>query len=91
MAGHVSLLLVYEANGGHPFTIARVEDRRMLLDAAQVAIIAAEHRAAELAVADCVLGEVERAEAGRLRKVLSLLVPELRFNEVARPAGAGVQ
>lgn len=78
MTGNVSLLLVYEPAGGRPFTVARVEDRCMLLNAAQLAILAAEQRAEELAAADCVLGEVERAEAGRLRKVLSLLVPELK-------------
>jgi hypothetical protein len=77
MTGNVSLLLVYEPNGGRPLTVARVDNRQMLLDAAQLAIIAAEKRAEELAAADRVLGEVERAEAGRLRKVLSLLVPEL--------------
>jgi len=71
-------LLVYEPAGGRPLTVARVADRRMLLDAAQQAILAAEQRADELATADRVLGEVERAEAGRLRRVLSLLVPELK-------------
>jgi hypothetical protein len=50
----------------------------MLVDAAHMAILAAEQRAAELAEADRVLGEVERAEAGRLRKVLTLLIPELK-------------
>ena len=81
MTGNVSLLLVYEPAGGRPLTVARVHDRRMLLDAAQIAIIAAEQRAEELAAADRVLGEVERAEAGRLRRVLSILVPELNAGE----------
>ena len=78
MAGSVSLLLVYEPSGGRPLTVARVADPRMLVDAAHMAILAAEQRAAELAEADRVLGEVERAEAGRLRKVLTLLIPELK-------------
>jgi hypothetical protein len=81
MTGSVSLLLVYEPAGGRALTVARVTDPRMLLDAAQVAILAAELRAEELTAADRVLGEVERAEAGRLRKVLSLLVPELKTRE----------
>lgn len=81
MPGNVSLLLVYEPAGGRPLTVARVHDRRMLLDAAQLAILAAEQRAEELAAADRVLGEVEQAEAVRLRKVLSLLVPELNSRE----------
>ena len=50
----------------------------MLVDAAQIAILAAEQRAEELVSADGLLGEVERAEAGRLRKVLSLLIPGLK-------------
>jgi hypothetical protein len=87
MTGNVSLLLVYEPAGGRPLTVARVSDSRMLVDAAQFAIVAAEQRAEELAAADGVLGEVERAEAGRLRKVLSLLVPELRIRESAYAAG----
>jgi len=87
MTGNVSLLLVYEPAGGRPLTVARVADRRMLLDAAQIAIVTAEQRAEELAAADSVLGEVERAEAGRLRKVLSLLVPELKATEPACVAG----
>ncbi len=88
MTGNVSLLLVYEPAGGRPLTVARVSDPRMLVDAAQVAIVAAERRAEELTEADRVLGEVEWAEAGRLRKVLSLLVPELKTREAALfPAG----
>jgi len=87
MTGNVSLLLVYEPAGGRPLTVVRVEDRRMLLDAAHLAILVAEQRAEELAAADRVLGEVERAEAGRLRRVLSLLVPELKATEAdALPA-----
>jgi hypothetical protein len=78
MTGRVSLLLVYEPAGGRPLTVARVDDRRILLDAAQRAISEAQQRAEELSSADCVLGEVERAEAGRLRTVLGLFVPELR-------------
>jgi len=81
MTGSISLLLVYEPAGGRPLTVARVADPRMLLEAAQIAILAAEQRAGEMAAADHVLGEVERAEAGRLRKVLSLLVPELKTRE----------
>ena len=82
MSGTVTLLLVYEPAGGRPLTVARVQDRRMLLDAAHLAILVAEQRAEELAAADRVLGEVERAEAGRLRRVLSLLVPDLRVHDV---------
>ncbi len=83
MNGNVSLLLVYEPVGGRPLTVARVADSRMLVDAARAAILAAEQRAEDLATADRVLGELERAEAGRLRKVLSLLVPELKATESA--------
>jgi hypothetical protein len=81
MSGNVTLLLVYESAGGRPLTVARVQDRRILLDAAHFAIMAADQRAEELAAADRVLGEVERAEAGRLRKVLTLLVPDLKVGE----------
>ncbi len=87
MTGNVSLLLVYEPTGGRPLTVARVDDRAMLRDAAQLAISAADKRAEDLAAADRVLGELERAEAARLRKVLGLLVPEFRVKDDAPVAG----
>jgi len=60
----------------------------MLVDVAEIAILAAEQKAEELAAADPVLGEVERAEAGRLRNVLNLLIPELKVREAC---ASGVQ
>ena len=88
MTGTVSVLVVYEPPGGRPLTVARVRDQRMLVDVAEIAILAAEQRAEELAAADPVLGEVERAEAGRLRNVLNLLIPELKAREAC---ASGVQ
>jgi hypothetical protein len=87
MTGTVSVLVVYEPPGGRPLTVARVRDHRVLLDVAELAIMAAEHKAEELASADPVFGEVERAEAGRLRNVLNLLIPELRAREASCTSG----
>jgi hypothetical protein len=81
----VSLLLVYEPAGGRPLTVARVDDRRTLVGAAQVAIVEAEARAELMGEADKILGEVEHAEALRLKTVLRLLVPEIRSDGTSRP------
>jgi len=77
----VSVLLVYETPGGSPLTIARVADSRVITDVANAAVRAIESRADALAEADVILGEVERAEAGKLKKILSLLVPDLKLRE----------
>lgn len=84
---NVELMLVYTPPGGRPLTVARLGDRQMLIAAAQAAVVEAELRAEELATADAVLGEVERAEASRLRHVLGVLLPEFRKQEPTVAAG----
>jgi len=55
-----------------------VGDRRLLIAVAEAAITEAIERATALAEADEVLGAVQHEEAERMRRVLTLLVPELR-------------
>jgi hypothetical protein len=81
MNANVALLLVYQPDGGRPLTVARVDDQRMVLDVARSAILYADERAQELASVDRILGQIEWSEAGRLRKVLGLLVPGLQVGE----------
>jgi hypothetical protein len=84
----VSILLVYETPGGSPLTIARVADTDLINRVAQAAIGTIESRAEALSETDRLLGELERAEAGRLRKILSLLIPGFKFQEQRDPSSA---
>jgi hypothetical protein len=72
---NVSLLLVYQPEGGRPLTVARVDNETLLRDAAHHALLEADDRAQQFGEVDRLLGEIERSEAGRLRRVLSLLIP----------------
>jgi len=75
------LAILYEPERGRPLTVARVGDRRLLIAAAQAAIAEAHERAIALGDADEFLGAVQREEAERVRRVLTMLVPELRTAE----------
>jgi hypothetical protein len=70
-------MLVYEpaSSRGSPVPLVRLEDPALALKVAQSAVAAAEARAVQLSRADEFLGEAERAEAYRLRRVLALLIP----------------
>jgi hypothetical protein len=78
---NIAVLLVYETPGGSPLTVARIADGRLIGEVARAAVCAVELRADALSDADSILGELERAEAGRLRRVLSLLIPGFLFDE----------
>ena len=77
---NIAVLLVYETPGGSPLTVARVADARLIGEVARAAVGAVELQADALSEADSMLGELERAEASRLRKVLSLLIPGFRLD-----------
>ena len=75
------LAILYEPERGRPLTVARVGDRRLLIAVAEAAIAEADDRAQTLGEADEFLGAVQREEAERVRRVLTILVPELRPSE----------
>jgi hypothetical protein len=75
------LAILYEPERGRPLTVARVGDRRLLIAVAEAAIAEADERALALGEADELLGAVQREEAERMRRVLTILVPELRVSE----------
>ena len=75
------LAILYEPERGRPLTVARVGDRRLLIAVAQAAIAEADERALSLSEADEFLGAVQREEAERVRRVLTILVPELTAGE----------
>jgi len=84
--GSIALVLVYEPCTPRrgPVPLVRVDDPGLALRVAECAIAAAEARAAELSHADEFLGEVEQAEAQRLRRVLALLIPGLAIERLTR-------
>ena len=77
----VSLMIVYEPLQGRPLTLARVEDRDVLLKAARTALSEMDRRADALAGVDDVLSIVQRGEADRLRRIFAMLLPEFDNHE----------
>jgi hypothetical protein len=77
----VHLYITLEPERGKPVTLARVEDRDLLVNAALSALQQAEHLAVEMGSQDKTLGELQRQEASRLRQALELVLPEIRAAE----------
>lgn len=71
----VILAILYAPEGQKPLSIARVYDRGLLSAAANRAICEAEAEADQLMDEDPTLGTLQREEANKLRRVLSLLLP----------------
>jgi hypothetical protein len=83
---NISLILVYEpaTSNGRPTPLAHTADPDLILAVAERAIGDAISRAESLSASDEILGELERAEADRLRTILATLIPELS-NRRERP------
>src|SRR5436305_12215192 len=79
-----SLQIIYEGDYGRPLTAAKIEDRQLLVQAAQTAIAEAFRQAKAVADLDKFLGEVQQEEATRLAKVLGMLIPELHGKPALR-------
>jgi len=72
---NVILAILYAPEGQKPLSIARIYDRSLLSAAAEKAIIEAERTATELMEDDPTLGALQREEANKLRRALSILLP----------------
>jgi len=81
---NAGLAILYEPEAGRPLTVARISDRRLLVEAAEAAIREAWDQASALQDADEVLGAFQHEEAERIRRVLHLLVPEVGAHEPRR-------
>jgi hypothetical protein len=92
-SGDIVLMLVYEppTTKRGPIPLVRVDNPDLALRVAQSAIADAEARASELSRADEFLGEAERAEAQRLRRVLALVNPWRGCDRAADTAGSPVE
>jgi hypothetical protein len=77
MSGDLTVVLLYEprAVGEGPVLLAHVNDPFVVEMAAKSVIRAAEERAAKLCALDELIGEAETAEAGRLKSLLTMLLP----------------
>jgi hypothetical protein len=73
----VTLAIVYEPKNGTPLRVAQIRNELLVLEAARLAIEEAESGAAAVSEQDHTLGGIQKAEAVRLREVLSLLLPKL--------------
>jgi hypothetical protein len=77
----VRLAILYEPNKGRPLLLASLADRQLLAAAARAALAEAELRCDILAEADEGLALVQREEVDRLRRVLSMFVPEAKIRQ----------
>lgn len=75
IAPDVHIELVHDPRR-HRAVIGWSADPALLAATAQTLIAEAEHRAEQFAGLDDVAAESERAEAGRLRRVLVLILPD---------------
>jgi hypothetical protein len=76
----VVLAIMYAPDGHRPLAIARVNDRRLLAEAAERAVYEAEVIATELMEGDRTLGALQLEEVNKLRRVLGLLLPQGKFS-----------
>jgi two-component sensor histidine kinase len=79
----ISIMLLYEppVAKGKPVPVARVANQDLIEAVARAAVQEAQARVESLTAADELLGEVEREEAFRLRRVLELLIPALKSSD----------
>jgi len=78
----VGLHITLESEQGDLVTIARINKRTLLLDAASEALAQAEQLAEQMAAEDVLLGELQRDEVTRLRLAFERMLPELRASAV---------
>jgi hypothetical protein len=79
MSGDLAVVLLFEPRSirNGPVVIGRVSDPSVVELAAKSIIRTAEVRAASIGSLDELVGEVESAEACRLRRLLTMLLPGL--------------
>jgi hypothetical protein len=70
----LSVFLVYQGPAGVPVTVARVDESDVVRHVAALAVQVADQRAASIAQADPMWGEIEKVEALRLRMVVNTLL-----------------
>jgi hypothetical protein len=74
-------ILYYPTGQENPLRVATVSDERLLAKVAEAAINEAASYLGNLSAMDSGMAEMQRAEVGRLRRVLSMFVPGLQPQE----------
>ena len=74
----LGLCITLEQANGKAVSVVRIRDRKLLVDVACSAIQEAYQEAEILKQEDETLGTLQKEEAGRLRRSLEFLIPELR-------------
>jgi len=79
----MAVMLMFEPTSPkqRPISIVRIDDPGFARLAAQYALAEAEARASDMERADEILGELERAEVERPRRVFALLFPDMAPSE----------
>lgn len=71
----IVLAIVLDNGENRPLSLATVRDPELVDAAAAAAIAESEQIAEELSLADPLLGQIQREETSKLRRVLGLLLP----------------
>lgn len=74
---NISLHIVYESELGKSLTAAKTYNRSLLKQTADTVINEAFEKANLTSESDVFVGEVQKQEAERLRRVLRIMIPEL--------------
>jgi hypothetical protein len=79
---NISLHIVYESKLGKSLTAAKTYNRSLIKQTADTVINEAFEKANFTGEADAFVGELQKEEAERLKKVLRIMIPELTNGEV---------
>ena len=80
---NISLHIVYENGTGRPLTAAKTYNSALIREAAKVAIYEAFDKASLMTETDCFVGNIQREEAERLKRVLEIMIPGLEKSLIA--------
>ena len=78
---NISLHIVYESDLEKSLTAAKTYNRPLIRQAADTVIDEAFERATLTSESDVFVGEVQKEEAKRLKRVLRIMIPELTNEE----------
>ncbi len=70
--GLFNVAIIYRPPGGRPLSLATIDDPGLLRSAAALALSEASGKAVQLSVLDPVLGQIQGAEAEKLRRILGM-------------------
>ncbi len=69
-----NVAIIYRTPEGRPLSLAVIESRRLLREAAEIGLAETDAKAKQLYDADPVLGRIQMEEAEKLKRILSAFV-----------------